>query len=87
VDSTFPDGAQACRIAILEAEVVICQPPIGNDCSWELGYAAGLGKKIYVIGSLDPRDWMTKIDVEFIEESVIDAIAPSMLAEVISAAD
>src|SRR5258708_6472145 len=41
VSFTFPEGAQECRDAIDGAAAVICQPPIGNDCSWELGYAVG----------------------------------------------
>ncbi|MEU1671256.1 hypothetical protein ABZ752_04385 [Streptomyces roseifaciens] len=69
----FPDGALACRQAIDEADCVICQPPIGRDCAWELGYAAGTGKKIYVIGSLPEDDWMTKIDIQSIDPA---ALAP-----------
>jgi hypothetical protein len=66
VEATFPEGAIACKLAIDTAEMLICQPPIGNDCSWELGYAAGLGKPIYVLGSLPADDWMTKIDARFV---------------------
>ncbi|WP_205519112.1 Ppx/GppA phosphatase family protein [Streptomyces olivoreticuli] len=69
----FPDGALACRQAIDEADCVICQPPIGHDCAWELGYAAGAGKKIYVIGSLPEDDWMTKIDIHYVDPA---ALAP-----------
>lgn len=67
VSFTFPEGAQECRDAIDGAAVVICQPPIGNDCSWELGYAVGTGRKIYVLGNLEPDDWMTKIGVSCVQ--------------------
>lgn len=63
----FPDGAAECRAAIDAAVCVICQPPIGNDCSWELGYAIGSGKTVYVIGQLDGDDWMTRIGVHHID--------------------
>ncbi|MEX2981129.1 exopolyphosphatase [Streptomyces sp. C36] len=69
----FPDGALACRQAIDEADCVICQPPIGRDCAWELGYAAGTGKKIYVIGPLPEDDWMTKIGIHYVDPA---ALAP-----------
>ncbi|MBB5121711.1 exopolyphosphatase [Streptomyces eurocidicus] len=69
----FPDGALACQRAIDEADCVICQPPIGRDCAWELGYAAGTGKKIYVIGPLPEDDWMTKIDIHYVDPA---ALAP-----------
>ncbi|GHC44568.1 Ppx/GppA phosphatase family protein [Streptomyces cinnamoneus] len=69
----FPDGALACQRAIDEADCVICRPPIGRDCAWELGYAAGTGKKIYVIGSLPEDDWMTKIDIHYVDPA---ALAP-----------
>lgn len=69
----FPDGALACQRAIDEADCVICQPPIGRDCAWELGYAAGAGKKIYVIGPLPEDDWMTKIDIHYVDPA---ALAP-----------
>ena len=67
VTASFPARAQACRDAIDRAEVVICQPPIGNDCSWELGYAVGTGKKTYVLGELAGDDWMTRLDVIHVE--------------------
>jgi hypothetical protein len=67
----FPAGALACRDAIDAASCVICQPPIGNDCSWELGYAAGIGKPIYVIGSLPGDDWMTRIDVQYVDPGAL----------------
>ena len=67
----FPRGAQACRDAIDRAEAVVCQPPIGNDCSWELGYAIGIGKKTYVIGELDEDDWMTKLGVVHIDPATL----------------
>ncbi|GAA0346992.1 exopolyphosphatase [Streptomyces blastmyceticus] len=69
----FPDGALACQRAIDEADCVIRQPPIGRDCAWELGYAAGTGKKIYVIGPLPEDDWMTKIDIHYVDPA---ALAP-----------
>ncbi|QCX82516.1 hypothetical protein C9F11_44770 (plasmid) [Streptomyces sp. YIM 121038] len=61
VSYDYPTGALACRAAIDQAACVICQPPIGNDCSWELGYAMGTGKKVYILGALEIDDWMTKI--------------------------
>jgi len=73
VEATFPAGAVACKKAIDMADMLLCQPPIGNDCSWELGYAAGLGKPIYVLGPLPVDDWMTKIDARFIApDTLID---------------
>ena len=63
-DYDYPKGALQCKKTIEDSEVVICQPPIGRDCAWELGYAVGLGKPIYVIGELDEGDWMTKIGVK-----------------------
>ncbi|MBB5156503.1 hypothetical protein [Saccharopolyspora phatthalungensis] len=63
----FPNGALACQQAIDEAEVVICQPPVGNDCSWELGYAIGTGKRVYALGPLPGDDWMTKIGVRYVD--------------------
>jgi hypothetical protein len=74
----FPAGALACRKAIDRAACVICQPPIGNDCSWELGYAVGVGKTIYVIGSLENDDWMTKIDVVYVDPRSL-AVTPHPL--------
>ncbi|MFE0044331.1 Ppx/GppA phosphatase family protein [Streptomyces albireticuli] len=71
----FPDGALACRQAIDEADCVICRPPIGRDCAWELGYAVGTGKKIYVIGSLPEDDWMTKIGIHYVDPA---ALAPRL---------
>ena len=67
----FPAGALDCRTAIEDAVCVICQPPIGNDCSWELGFAVGLGKPIYVIGQLDGDDWMTRIDVLHVDPETL----------------
>jgi geranylgeranyl pyrophosphate synthase len=63
----FPQGALACRAAMDSADAIICQTPIGNDCSWELGYAVGTGKTIFVLGELAPDDWMTKIDVQYVQ--------------------
>lgn len=65
-DHEYPNGAVKCKMAIDNSSVVICQPPIGNDCSWELGYAHANGKPIYVIGSLPKDDWMTKIGVKYV---------------------
>lgn len=65
-DYGYPKGALQCKKAIEDSDIVICQPPIGRDCSWELGYAHGLGKKIYVIGKLRKDDWMTKIGVNYV---------------------
>jgi hypothetical protein len=70
----YPDGAFACRDAIDNAEVVICQPPIGNDCSWELGYAAGSGKTVYVIGGLDGDDWMTRINIRHVDPVTLTVV-------------
>jgi hypothetical protein len=67
----FPAGALACRDAIVGAGCVICQPPIGNDCSWELGYAIGIGKRVYVIGTLPGDDWMTRIGVEYVDPALL----------------
>lgn len=44
----------------------------GRDCSWEIGYAQGLGKRVIVIrddsnrGILD-EDWMTTINIELFD--------------------
>jgi hypothetical protein len=66
---TFPSGAIMCRDAIRESKAVICKLPIGRDCAWELGYAAGLGIPIYVLGGeLEDEDWMTKIGVIYVRE-------------------
>ena len=65
-DYGYPKGALQCKRAIESSDIVICQPPIGRDCAWELGFAHGLGKKIYVLGKLDKGDWMTKIGVEYV---------------------
>lgn len=67
VEFDFPVGAKTCRDAIDQSACVICQPPIGNDCSWELGYALGIGKPVYVLGSLPGDDWMTKIGVRSVD--------------------
>lgn len=45
---------------------------LGRDCSWEIGYAAGLGKprKVFLTGDnnyLRDSDWMVPLGVEFIE--------------------
>ncbi|WP_190816045.1 hypothetical protein [Saccharopolyspora pogona] len=69
----FPHGAQQCQTAIEKAECVICQPPIGNDCSWELGYAIGIGKPVYVIGTLAEQDWMTKLGVTHVDPASLAA--------------
>ena len=79
VTCDFPTGAFACREAIDQAACVICQPPIGNDCSWELGYAVGVGKDIYVIGSLENDDWMTKIGVLYLDPRSL-TITPHLVA-------
>ena len=60
-DYSFPKGALKCQKAIDKSEIVICQPPIGRDCAWELGYAVAKNKLIYVIGELNFQDWMTKL--------------------------
>lgn len=62
-EKSYPIGAMQCKQAIEDSDVVICVPPIGNDCSWELGYAVGLKKKIYILGTLPENDWMTKINL------------------------
>jgi hypothetical protein len=67
----FPVGAYTCLEAIVAAECVICQPPIGRDCSWELGYAIGIGKTVYVIGELDDDDWMTKINITHVDPNIL----------------
>jgi hypothetical protein len=61
-------GARLCEEAIRDAEVVICQPPIGRDCAWELGFAHGLRKIICVLGSREDfgDDWMTLLSGEFV---------------------
>lgn len=65
----FPKGALACREAIDGCAVVICALPIGRDCAWELGYAVGIGKRVYVLGGPLPEgDWMTKIGLEYVFE-------------------
>lgn len=63
---TFPTGAHKCKQAIERADCVICQPPIGRDCAWELGFAHGLGKDIYCLGELSEDDWMTKIGIKYV---------------------
>jgi hypothetical protein len=66
----FPTGAYECKEAIDNSEAIICIPPIGRDCAWELGYAIGCNKKVYVLGDLDPDDWMTRISAEIVNGSV-----------------
>lgn len=64
----FPEGAVECKKAIDESKIVICQPPIGRDCAWELGYAVAKSKLIYVISELDKEDWMTKLgDIKYVD--------------------
>ncbi|MHA2427495.1 MAG: aldolase/citrate lyase family protein [Candidatus Hermodarchaeia archaeon] len=66
----FPIGAYECKEAIDNSVAIICIPPIGRDCAWELGYAIGCNKKVYVLGDLAPMDWMTKIGAEIVDGSV-----------------
>jgi len=57
----YSEGALECQEAIDKSNIIICQPPIGRDCAWELGYAVAKNKPIYVLGELDSEDWMTKL--------------------------
>lgn len=63
-------GAILDRKMLDEASEVFVFGPIGRDCSWEIGYATGKGKKVTIF--LDKtnqdilEDWMTIIDVEIV---------------------
>lgn len=64
----YPEGALECKEAIAGCRLVIVQPPIGTDCAWEMGYAVGSLKPIYVIGDLPTDEWMTRISANHVAE-------------------
>jgi len=76
-DEQIPDasigaayGGNKCLQAMNDSECAIVVPPIGADCGWEIGWFAGKGRSVYVLGNLIGH-WMPPLRVIYVKKPLI----------------
>jgi len=65
-------GAKLDKLMIEQCDELWAFGMLGRDCSWEIGYATGLNKKVKIFISIENKvileeDWMLLIDAEIVE--------------------